>query len=91
MTATAVRDPLRTKALSALRDGRVMVIHVVSEHGCPAPVRVVAKVRTSRPDSRRVHVVDLSRAGWQCTCDAWKSGNDCAHLRAVQMVTGGAQ
>lgn len=91
VSVTALRDPLRTKALAALREGRVTIIEADPDDDQKRPGSVVARVETSRPNSHRYYVVDRSSgARWACTCDAWQSGMPCAHVAAVQLVTGGA-
>lgn len=82
-------DPLRAKTLTCLREGRVSVKRAVSDRDTLAVLEVMAVVASSR---ERVgpHIVDLRQGAWTCTCPTWSSGDGCAHLAAVQLVTTGA-
>jgi hypothetical protein len=91
-TPTLARDTdaakIRAKALAALREGRVLIAAVSGADmawGRP-PTHVSAIVLSSRGDHIR-HVVDYSPdARWTCSCAPLK--DDCAHIRAVRLVTG---
>jgi hypothetical protein len=91
-TATQSTDKaLRSKALAALREGRVCVTRADKadpETGTLRPQLVEAAVRSSRPGDR-VYAVDMVGGKWLCTCQSGNSGDLCAHVAAVQMVTGG--
>jgi hypothetical protein len=77
---------VRAQALSCLRDGRVQIVHArcIKVAGGP-PDEVIAKVASARPDSNRVYVVDHMDGLWTCTCRLLEG---CAHIAAVQLVTG---
>lgn len=70
----------RGRALAALRDGRVRVTTAKDP-------RVVAEVRSSRPDWDTPYTVNRwlgsTRVMWSCTCRL----ADCVHQAAVALVT----
>lgn len=77
-------DPMRAKALACLREGRVTVLGVQLD-AVWKPVRVVARVRSSR-DHHPYRVI--LRAGmWTCTCREGMRNEPCAHVAAVALVT----
>lgn len=79
-------DPLRSRALACLREGRVTVLAVGVDKQWQ-PIRVLARVRSSRDD----HLYRIRRiAGtWSCTCREGLREQPCPHVRAVAMVTTG--
>lgn len=79
---------MRSKALACLRTGRVTIVHARKANDTDLPIAVVAYVASSRPERSR-YVVDLTGDGdWSCTCWRGNRGESCAHLAAVQLVTG---
>ncbi len=82
MTTTA--NPVRTKALAAIRERRVTVVHAVCRKTAHDVDEVIARVVSSQ-DNGPVYVVDLLDATWTCTCP---DAGDCVHVAAVQLVTG---
>ena len=75
---------IRPSALAALRDGRVTVgIAQVAAGTSAPPYTVTAKVLSSRMDGTH-YWVRLKHGEWSCTCTTPL----CAHLAAVQLVTG---
>ena len=88
-------DPLRRKALTILREGRLTVL--TAKHTDDGWVGgVVARVKSSRPGVGP-YFVDLLWSGqWVCTCPAgrgrqWSVPIEvCPHIAAVQIVTGHA-
>lgn len=78
------KDPLRPKALSCLREGRVRVLGVRLDARW-RPVRILARVRSSRDG--HPYRVELRLNDWSCTCRDGQHGEPCAHVRAVQLVT----
>jgi SWIM zinc finger len=79
---------LRAKALAALRDGRVTVVHARSHSDRLVPHELIVRVASSRPDGA-TYVVDLLDDGtWTCTCRDGIAGEPCAHVAAVQLITG---
>lgn len=79
----AAADPVRSRALAALREGRVMVLGVKLDEAW-RPVHVLATVRSSR-DNVRPHRVRYSAGAWSCTCGG--SESPCPHAAAVALVT----
>lgn len=77
-------DPVRTKALACLREGRTTVLRVGVDDAW-RPVLVVATVRSSR--DRHVYRVQLRDGSWSCTCAAGLRGEACPHAAAVALVT----
>lgn len=77
-------DPIRTRALACLREGRVTVLGVKLDAAW-RPVAVVARVRSSR-DGHQYRV--MLRAGtWTCDCRDGMRNNTCPHAAAVALVT----
>jgi hypothetical protein len=80
----AAADPLRSRALACLREGRVTVLGVKLDAAW-RPVAVVARVRSSR-DQHPYRV--MYRAGrWSCDCRDGQRDQPCAHVNAVALVT----
>jgi hypothetical protein len=84
---------LRPKALPILREGRVSVVRATCDEQ-QHPVRVMAMVKSSRPERGR-YVVDGERLNtdaplWNCTCHAGMRYQPCPHKAAVQLITVGA-
>lgn len=79
---------LRARALAALRDGRVEVFEAHGDPSGDEPAHsITALCRSSRTDSDRTYVIDLTpQMGWGCTCGLY--GGNCVHVAAVQLVTG---
>lgn len=79
-----VADPLRSKALACLREGRVTVYGV----GCDAKwriVSVVARVRSSQ--DRHPYLTRFSNGNWSCDCRDGQRDLPCPHVVAVALVT----
>lgn len=81
-TKPVTRTPLRSKALTYLREQNVRVIRAETASGAFQPYQVEAIVRGHQRD----YFVELGGSVWYCTCDSVKT--DCAHRAAVQLVTG---
>lgn len=77
-------DPMRAKALACLREGRVTVLGVRLDAGWQ-PVRVVARVRSSR--DAHPYRVQLRAGQWTCNCRDGLHNQPCAHTAAVALVT----
>lgn len=75
----------RSKALAALRSGRVTVLGACYDPDTLTVIDVLASVASSRDPNRR-YAIDYCFSGWACTCGA----DGCAHIAAVQLVTGHA-
>lgn len=83
-------DPMRQRALGILREGRCSVVRAVDDE-FHVPQRVMAIVRSSRPN-HSPYAVELLRDGsWTCTCHAGMRDEPCAHVHAVQLVTTGVR
>lgn len=85
-----VPDPIRTKALAFLRDGRLTVIDATtSQIGGPSSPQALATVR----DGRDTMAVERRRDGtcW-CECPDGQNTYDavCTHAYALRLVTGGS-
>lgn len=77
---------LRSRALGYLRDGAVTVLGArFAAAGPRRPFRVLADVVGHRSTYRVTHWND-DDSGWSCTCRT----AGCAHVAAVQLVTGHA-
>ena len=77
---------IRAKALAYLRDAAVTVGVARVMPGAAAPHEVVARVR-GHEDTYTVRLIHVF--GWRCTCPQTHPGGDwCAHIAAVQLVTG---
>lgn len=77
-------DPMRSKALACLREGRVTVLGVKLDAAWH-PVAVVARVRSSR--DQHPYRVLLRMGMWSCDCRDGQHDQPCAHVAAVQLVT----
>lgn len=77
-------DPMRPRALAALRSGRVTVLGVKLDAAW-RPVTVIARVKSSR-DNHRYRVRYLA-GQWSCDCRDGQHGIPCAHTAAVALVT----
>jgi hypothetical protein len=71
---------VRSRALGYLRDGAVAVFHARSPRDGTPPHELVAKVEGHHGR----YIVDFLDGTWTCTC----CKPACAHLAAVQLVTG---
>lgn len=78
---------LRPKAMAALRDGRVNIVRARCRDTELAPFEVVALVRSSR-DIEQKYAVDLFNGEWSCVGRFAACPQPCAHVAAVQLVTG---
>jgi len=76
-------DPIRSKALACLREGRVTVYGVKLDDRW-RPVVVLARVLSSR--DRHPYKVQLRDGAWSCGCREGLRGEPCAHVAAVQHV-----
>lgn len=72
---------IRTKALGYLRDGKVIVRRAASDDDGP---RRATFVRADVVGHNSVYLVSYGPHAWSCTCKTL----DCAHVAAVQLVTG---
>lgn len=81
----AAADPVRTRALACLREGRVRVIGVNNDEQW-RPVQVIATVRSSR-EHVGAYRIRFSAGRWSCTCDGVVDGLLCPHASAVALVT----
>ena len=81
-------DPLRRKALTIIREGRLTVLMAETrKERHVAVTTVMARVTSSRPGVGP-YVVDLFEGDrWVCTC---RAGKVCPHIAATQIVTGHA-
>ena len=80
-------DPLRRKALTIIREGRLTILMAECREVLSVVGGVVARVESSRP-SAGPYVVDLLEDDqWVCTCRATEV---CPHIAAAQIVTGHA-
>ena len=75
---------LRAKALSYLRDGKVTILSARSER----PERTARSVGAIVQGFHGEHWVRGELAGWRCTCNGEAPASDCAHIAAVQLITG---
>lgn len=83
--ARAVSRPLRLKALAIFREGRLDIrSRQPGVAHTPRFSSIEAAVTSSRTGGP-VYAVDLDGERWSCTC---RASVDCAHILAVQMVTG---
>lgn len=73
---------LRTKALGYLRDGKVTVLGALWDRPALHPHTVSAIVQGFQG---RYWVRRNPERGWLCSCGSTET---CAHLAAVQLVTG---
>ena len=82
-------DPLRRKALTIIREGRLTVLMAGSWMKSNTVNAAIVQVQSSRPGVGP-YVVDLLGVGdgqWTCTC---RADAVCPHIRAAQLVTGHA-
>ena len=77
-------DPLRSKALACLREGRVTVLGVKLDEKW-RPVSVVARVLSSR--DRHPYRVRIEQGKTSCNCRDGMNGDRCPHGVAVALVT----
>jgi hypothetical protein len=84
-----VSDPMRAKALTILREGRLSVCRA-TDNEAHEPQRVMALVTSSRPGVGR-YAVEMSAGGqsWSCTCRDGMQDLPCAHVAALRLVTVG--
>lgn len=75
---------VRSKALGYLRDGRVAVLNARTER----PERKAGSVGAIVRGHRGEHWVRGHGGDWWCTCNGEDPAADCAHIAAVQLVTG---
>lgn len=75
---------LRKKALAVLREGRLQLQHVTCRRTAHDVDEVVGRVQSSRAGGP-AYAVDFLDDCWTCTC---RPNELCAHIAAVQMVTG---
>ncbi|MDQ6875412.1 MAG: SWIM zinc finger domain-containing protein [Actinomycetota bacterium] len=83
---------IRTGALSILREGRLTLLNVDTDSDREyRPLRIVGRVE----GHHGIYAVDywLKTRAWMCTCKPHMDGSrdPCAHILAVQLVTGGPQ
>jgi hypothetical protein len=83
---TSTASPLRSKALSVLREGRLTVLRADCVKQSHVVDQVIARVRSSRQGGP-AYAVDFLDGVWDCTCTR---PAPCAHVAAVQLVTGHA-
>lgn len=76
-------DPLRSKALACLREGRVTVLAI--QRDGDVPDRVLARVRSSRDDY--MYRVEFRAGAWTCGCRNGLRDETCGHVEAVRLVT----
>lgn len=80
---------LRAKALGYLRDGHVTILRAAIPKGslseCPSEIVARIQGHTGR------YVVEYDHGVWRChaaRCSGNPLGHYCAHIAAVQLVTG---
>lgn len=76
--------PLRSKALSVLREGRLQIRHTACRKYSHIVDEVVARVLSSRTGGG-AYAVDFLDGVWTCTC---RQGTGCGHIAAAQLATG---
>jgi hypothetical protein len=81
-----VTPDLRRKALAVLREARLTILHAECRKTAQDVDEVIARVRSSR-EGGPSYCVDFLDGVWTCTC---RDGGGCAHVAAVQIVTGHA-
>jgi hypothetical protein len=77
----------RKGALSVLREGRLSLLHVVTDYEQEFKlITAVGRVQ----GHRGIYVIDYDGDAWTCTCGPHMRGERprCAHIHAVQLVTG---
>lgn len=79
-------DPLRSRALAILREGRLTVIYARNT-GDSEPDQLVVAVRSSR-DGGGTYAIDFLDGAWTCTCRDGAQNRPCAHMEAARLVTG---
>jgi hypothetical protein len=77
---------LRPKALAVIRSGRLTVMHTNCRKQAHVIDEVIAKVQSSRQGGP-TYAIDYLDGIWDCTC---RAEGECAHIAAVQLVTGHA-
>lgn len=77
-------DPMRSKALACLREGRVTVYGVKLDDAWK-PLVVLARVLSSR--DRHPYRIQFRDGTWSCDCREGLHGEPCPHVAAVQLVT----
>jgi hypothetical protein len=77
-------DPMRSKALACLREGRVTVYGIKLDDAW-RPTVVLARVLSSR--DRHPYLVRFHDSAWSCSCRDGLRGDRCPHVTAVQLVT----
>lgn len=75
---------LRTKALGYLRDGKVAILTAATDK----PNRSAGAVGAIVKGFHGEHWVRLVDGVWFCSCNNDAPRPDCAHVAAVQLVTG---
>ena len=80
-------DPLRRKALTIIREGRLTVLMAECPNSSHVVDGAVVRVQSSRLGVSP-YIVDLLEDGvWGCTC---RAAGGCPHIAAAQIVTGHA-
>lgn len=72
---------VRSKVLGYVRDAKVRVIKA---DGATKPLLIPTRVGAIVQGFQAQYWIRLNRDGWLCSCGA----DGCAHLAAVQLVTG---
>lgn len=80
-------NPMRSKALSIYREGRLHLLHVNCRKVAHIVDEVIARVRSSR-DGGPAYAVDFLDGVWTCTCTSSVSRENCPHIAAVQLAVG---
>lgn len=79
---------LRSSTLAALRTGRVTIKsagNIIND----TPGFIIATVASAREERRVPYGVTRTSNGvWSCTCARGDTGEGCAHVAAVALVTG---
>lgn len=88
-TSTRTSNPLRAKALSYLRDGRVNVRFVGRDDVARLVVDALVEPAASANGMSLLVGVRMLDGDWNCT--ERPGHGSCAHRLAVQMVTGWSQ
>lgn len=78
-------NPVRTKAMTYLREGHVVVHMAVRDTDGPRRPHTVTADVIGHNSTYLVTLTTTSSGGcWQCTCHR----EDCPHVPAVELVTG---
>ena len=78
---------LRSRALAYLRSGAV----TIGAARRPAPAERPEFVSARVVGHHAAYLVRLQRGAWTCSCQSvFSDGQTCAHVAAVQLVTGHA-